>query len=258
MTDRTARASDDKEKSSAKQEGGFSFGSVMGHLGRAKDAVVDGGSKAIHKGKELIDENAPKVKDAVVENAPKVKRAVVDAANSDAGKAVIKVGKDVARDEMNHAVKIKDAAQKGDVKTLVREGAPLLAGGPAGVAADRILGHATKQGVKALPAEHQGTARGVLEVGKIANGGIPDAKHVITGVVLDGDKRGKAMEAVSGAGDAVAGAGKKVWGWMKGGDSEAEAKAEQKQGSAGKKSDKIDYPDEPQSKDLPKRPATKK
>lgn len=58
MTDRSARASDDKEKGSAKSEGGFSFGSVMGHLGRAKDAV-DGGSKALHKGKELIDENAP-------------------------------------------------------------------------------------------------------------------------------------------------------------------------------------------------------
>lgn len=244
MTDRSARASDDKEKSSAKSEGGFSFGSVMGHLGRAKDAVVDGGSKALHKGKELIDENAPKVKDAVVENAPKVKKAAVDAANSDAGKKVIKVGKEVYEDEKKHVVGIGDAAKRGDVKTLVREGAPLLAGGPAGVITDRVVGQAMKQGVKALPAEHQGTAQGVLEIGKVANGGIPDAKHVITGVVLDEDKRGKAMDVVKGAGS-------KVLGWFGGGD---DAKVEAK---ASKKSGHVEYPDD-KPQDLPKRPATKK
>ena len=249
MTDRT-RVSDDKDKGSAKAEGGFSFGSVMGHLGRAKDAVVEGGGKVLHKGKDLVVENAPKVKDAVVENAPKVKQAAVDAANSDAGKKVIRVGKDVYEDEKKHVVGIGEAAKRGDVKTLVREGAPLLAGGPAGVITDRVVGHAMKQGVQALPAEHQGTAKGVLEVGKVATGGIPDAKHVLTGVVLDEDRRGKAMETVSGA-------GKKVWGWIKGGDDDAKGEAK-----AGAKAEKAvspnDYPDNEKPQDLPKRKATKK
>lgn len=256
MTDRSARASDDKEKSSAKQEGGFSFGSVMGHLGRAKDAVVEGGSKAINKTTELVKENAPKVKDVVVENAPKVKHAVVEAANSKAGKAVVGAGKEIYEEEKATGKRVAGAVQRGDVATAAREVAPLVIMGPQGVILDKVGRKALDKGVQELPKEHQGTARDVVNLGKMANGGLPDAKHVITGVVLDGDKRGKAMEAASGAGDAVVGAGKKVWGWMKGGDNDAEAKVEQK--PAGKKSEKIDYPDEPQPKDLPKRQATKK
>lgn len=257
MTDgKQARAKDggDKAKDHSSSDDGGLFGRVMGGLKTAKDAVVDNGGKALSKGKDLIVENAPKVKDAVVENAPKVKQAAVDAANSDAGKKVIKVGKDVYEDEKKHVVGIGEAAKRGDVKTLVREGAPLLAGGPAGLAADRIADHAMKQGVKALPPEHQGTARDVVNVGRIANGGIPDARQVITGTVLDEDKRGKAMDAVSGA-------GKKVWGWIKGGDDDAkgEAKSEAKAGAKAEKVDyPSDYPDNEKPQDLPKRKATKK
>lgn len=246
MTDRSARASDDKEKSSAKSEGGFSFGSVMGHLGRAKDAVVDGSSKALHKGKDLVVENAPKVKDAVVENAPKVKQAALDAANSKAGKAVVGVGKEVYEEEKATGNRVMGAAKRGDILTVGKEVAPLVIMGPQGVILDKVGRKALDKGVQELPKEHQGTARGALEIGKIANGGLPDAKHVITGAVLDGDTRGKAMDAVSGA-------GKKAWNWFKG-DGEHDAKVEAK---AGKKSGQVEYPDD-KPQDLPKRPATKK
>jgi hypothetical protein len=103
-----------------------------------------------------------------------------------------------------------------------------------------------KHGAKALPAEHQGTARGVLEAGKLAKGGIPDANQVITGVVLDEDKRGKVMDAASGA-------GKKVWGWIKGSDGDGEAKAK-----PSAKADRSGYPDDERQQVFPKRPATKK
>ena len=239
------RDSGDKPKASSEPESGFSFHGIMGHLKTAKDVVVEKGGKAIHGGAELIKENAPKVKDAVVENAPKVKQAAVDAANSKAGKAVIAAGTEAYQDEKRHAIGLGDAAKKGDVKTLVREGAPLLAG-PQGYVAERVLGQVAKQGVKALPAEHQGTAKGVLEIGKVANGGIPDAKHVITGVVLDEDKRGKTMETVKGAGS-------KVLGWFGVGDHDKKADVK-----AAGKADKSGYPDDERQQDLPKRPATKK
>lgn len=246
MTDRSARASDDKEKGSAKSEGGFSFGSVMGHLGRAKDAVVEGGSKAAGKVKDVVVENAPKVKDAVVENAPKVKQAALDAANSKAGKAVVGVGKEVYEEEKATGNRVMGAAKRGDILTVGKEVAPLVIMGPQGVILDKVGRKALDKGVQELPKEHQGTARGALEIGKIANGGLPDAKHVITGAVLDGDTRGKAMDAVSGA-------GKKAWNWFKG-DGEPDAKVEAK---AGKKSGQVEYPDD-KPQDLPKRPATKK
>ncbi|CAN5385934.1 hypothetical protein BH11CYA1_BH11CYA1_50480 [soil metagenome] len=250
MTDKPTRVADSQAKSSSSEEGGLSFHGIMSGLSKAKDAVVDGGSKVYHKSKDLVEENAPKVKHAVEENAPKVKQAAIDAAHSKTGKAVIAAGTEAYQDEKRHAIGIGDAAKRGDVKTLVREGAPLLAG-PQGYVAERVIGQVTKQGVKALPAEHQGEARAVLEVGKVASGGIPDAKHVITGVVLDSDKRGQAMDVAKHAGN-------KVLGWFKGGDSEADGKAEQKQSGA-RKSDLGDYPtEERQQKDLPKRPATKK
>lgn len=156
----------------------------------------------------------------------------------------IKIGKDVYEDEKKHVVGIGDAAKRGDVKTLVREGAPLLAGGPAGVITDRVVGQAMKQGVKALPAEHQGTAQGALEIGKVANGGIPDAKHVITGVVLDEDKRGKAMDVVKGA-------GAKSWAGS------VEVTMLKSKPKLVKSREQVEYPDD-KPKDLPKRPATKK
>ncbi len=246
MTDRSARASDDKEKSSSKQEGGFSFGSVMGHLGRAKDAVVDGGSKALHKGKELIDENAPKVKDAVVENAPKVKQAALDAANSKAGKAVVGVGREVYEEEKATGNRVLGAAKRGDIVSVGKEVAPLVIMGPQGVILDKVGRKALDKGVQELPKEHQGTARGALEIGKIANGGIPDAKHVITGAVLDADTRGRAMETAKGAGS-------KVLGWFGVGDHDKQAEVK-----ASGKADKSGYPDEERPQDLPKRPATKK
>jgi hypothetical protein len=185
------------------------------------------------------------------ENAPKLREAAVEARDSKVGKAVIAAGTDAYRDEKKHVVGIGEAAKRGDVKTLVREGAPLLAGGPAGLVADRAIGQAMKQGVKALPADHQGPARDVLN---LANGGIPDAQDVIVGTVLDSDKRHKAAAVASEAGHAVVGGVKKGWGWITGGhgaDSVANAEAK-----AGRKSGQVEYPDNDKPQKLPKPPAT--
>lgn len=240
------RDSGDKAKASSEPESGFSFHGIMGHLKTAKDVVVDNGSKALHKGKELIDENAPKVKEAVVENAPKVKQAAVDAANSKAGKAAIGIGTEVYNEEKATGNRVMGAAKRGDIATVGKEVAPLVLMGPQGVILDKVGRKVLDKGVQELPKEHQGTARGALELGKMANGGIPDAKHVITGAVLDADTRGKAMDAAKGAGS-------KVLGWFGVGDHDKKADVK-----AAGKADKSGYPDEERQQDLPKRPATKK
>lgn len=241
------RDSGDKPKASSEPESGFSFHGIMGHLKTAKDVVVEKGGKAIHGGAELIKENAPKVKDAVVENAPKVKQAAVDAANSKAGKAAIGIGTEVYNEEKANGKRVVGAAKRGDFATVGEEvGTVVLKGGPQAVLAEKVGRKVLERGVQELPKEHQGTARGALELGKIANGGIPDAKHVITGVVLDEDKRGKTMETVKGAGS-------KVLGWFGVGDHDKKADVK-----AAGKADKSGYPDEERQQDLPKRPATKK
>ena len=249
MTDKPSRL-DDKAKSSSGEEGGLSFHGIMKGLGKAKDAVVHTGGQVIDKGSELVKENAPKVKHAVQENAPKVKQAAMDAADSKAGKAVIGVGKEVYEEEKATGKRVAGAAKRGDYVAVAKEVGPAVVLGPQGMIVEKVGGKVMQKGFEQLPTEHQGTAKTALELGKIAHGGLPDAKHVITGAVLDSDTRGKAMEAATGA-------GKKVWGWIKGGDGEAD-KAEAKQ-SAGKKGEVVDYPVEDRKpRDLPKQQATKK
>jgi hypothetical protein len=241
-----SRDSGDKAKTQSSSDEGGLFSRVMGGLRTVKDAAVEKGGQAIHGGAELIKENAPKVQHAVKENAPKVKQAASDLAHSPVGKAAVGIGTEVYNEEKATGNRVVGAAKRGDILAVGKEVAPLVIMGPQGVILDKVGRKALDKGVQELPKEHQGTARGALELGKIANGGIPDAKHVITGAVLDADTRSKAMETAKGAGS-------KVLGWFGVGDHDKKAEVK-----AAGKADKSGYPDDERQQDLPKRPATKK
>jgi hypothetical protein len=221
MTGERHRGSDkaeNKKHEDKEEKGGGLFNRVMGGLKEGKDAVVETGSKAIHKGGELVKEHAPTVIEKAKAGGAVVEKAVKGAARSEVGREVVGAGQEIVDEQVSQGKRIGKNVQKGNYKEAAQDVIPMVVMGPQGVIAEKLTGKALeKVGQKAgshLTPEQQDLGHKVLEAKKIAGGlpkGFPSATDVIVGAaadpktqnaVVDGAKKygGKAINFFKGLG----------------------------------------------------------
>ncbi len=189
--------------------------------------------KVKHAGSVVADKTvdlANDAKDGIKEHGPKVVQGAKDAVNSPAGQKIKGVGEDIARDQKEKVHSVGKAAQNGDYRTVVKEAAPLIIGGPAGYIGKEVSGKVVNEAVRQLPPEHQGTARqvqkGLQLKDAVTGNGFPSGQDLIIDAATDPKKQNQVKDLGKKAVDGVSGFWNKMTG---GGDKDAdEKKAEAK------------------------------
>jgi len=163
---------------------------LKGIWGKVKHA----GGVAVDKAQDLGEDAV----DGVKKHGPKVVQGAKDAINSPTGQKIKGAGENIVREEIQHGKTVARAAQNGDYRTVAKEAAPLIIGGPAGYIGKEVAGKVMNEAVRQVPAEHQGTAKqvqkGLQLKDAVTGNGFPSGQGLIIDAATDLHKQQKAVE----------------------------------------------------------------
>jgi len=156
--------------------------------------VKHAGGVAVDKAQDLGEDAV----DGVKKHGPKVVQGAKDAINSPTGQKIKGAGENIVREEIQHGKTVARAAQNGDYRTVAKEAAPLIIGGPAGYIGKEVAGKVMNEAVRQVPAEHQGTAKqvqkGLQLKDAVTGNGFPSGQGLIIDAATDPHKQQKAVE----------------------------------------------------------------